>query len=470
MPDQIGSFQPQSQFENQPPVSSIPQEAFPEIVTPQVKKGLPKVLVLIPLTIILIGLIFLFFIKGKSSPKIASGEIVWWGLWEDQSSVAPLISEYETKNPKVKVKYIKQSQQDYRERLTNALAKGTGPDIFTFHNSWVPMFKNYLDPIPVSVMSLTEFSQIYYPVMVGDLTSGTGILGIPLGYDAITLYINDDIFKAAGKTPPATWDDLRSLAIELTRKDDLGNIVQSGAALGRTENVDHWQEILGLMMLQNGVDLTNPTGQLASDALTYFTLFSSNDGVWDASLPTSTSMFAGGRLAMYLAPSWRTFEIVQLNPNLNFRTVPLPQLAKGSSNQKGVTYATYWVNGVSNKGSNRGASWDFLKYISSKDALSKIYANASRQRMFGEAYPRIDMASLLSDHPVLGSIISMADNAQSWYLQSRTFDGPTGINSLINKYFEDAVNAVNLRSTAEKSLPTVASGVNQVLRQYGLVR
>lgn len=430
----------------------------------------PKVLILIVFLLAILGVVFFVFLRGKTSTKPSSGEIVWWGLWEDESTVSPLISEYEAKNPKVKVKYIRESQQDYRERLTNALAKGTGPDIFTFHNSWVPMFKNYLDPIPASIMTPSEFSQAYYPVIASDLTSGTGILGIPLGYDALTLFINSDIFASYGKVPPTTWDDLRSLAIELTTKDDQGMIIQSGVALGRTENVDNWQEILALMMLQNGVDLTNPTGKLAEDALTFFTLFATSDGVWDASLPTSTSMFAGGRLAMYIAPSWRVFEISQLNSALNFKTVPLPQLAKGSSNQKDVTYATYWVQGVSNKGQNKTAAWDFLKFISSRDSLSKLYANASKQRKFGEAYPRVDMAPLLTDHPILGSIISQAPNARSWFLQSRTYDGPTGINSLINKYFEDAVNAVNAGNTAAKVLPTVAQGVLQVLKQYGIAR
>ena len=176
-----------------------------------------KVLIPIILVLALLGVVFFVFIRGKTSTKSPSGEIVWWGLWEDESTISPLIAEYEAKNPKVKVKYIEQSKQDYRERLTNALAKGTGPDIFTFHNSWVPMFKNYLDPIPATIMTPSEFSQVFYPVMASDLTGGTGILGIPLGYDALALFINTDIFASYGKVPPATWDDLRSLAIELTK-------------------------------------------------------------------------------------------------------------------------------------------------------------------------------------------------------------------------------------------------------------
>jgi len=467
MPDQINPFQTVVNNSQEAPV--VPQAGVPSVIsTPPPKKGFPKVVILIIFVLVLLGLAYFLFIRGKSSKTQSSGEIVWWGLWEDISTITPLITEYEAKNPKVKVKYVKQSKQDYRERLINALDKGSGPDIFTFHNSWVPMFKAYLDPIPASVITPSEFSQVYYPVITNDLTAGSEILGIPLGYDALTLFVNSDIFASYAKNIPTTWDDLRSVAIELTKKDDSGTIIQSGVALGRTENVDHWQEILALMMLQNGVNLAIPTGQLAEDALTFFTLFATSDGVWDASLPTSTAMFAGGKLAMYIAPSWRAFEISQLNPTLNFKTAPIPQLAKGGSGQKDVTYATYWVQGVSNKGLNKTASWDFLKFISSSDSLSKLYTNASKQRKFGEAYPRIDMTQLLTDHPVLGSIISQAPNAQSWYLQSRTFDGPTGINSLISKYFEDAVNAVNARNAAEKVLPTAAQGVSQVLKQYGI--
>lgn len=454
------------------PVATIPVVPPPpppaaSVVTPHQPPLKPLVFIFLGL-ILIIGVIF--FLVKRNSNKGPAGVITWWNLWEDEPALAPLIAEYQTKNPKVTIKYVKQSQQDYRERLTNVLAKGTGPDIFSFHNSWTPMFKKDLSPMPATVMSASEFAQVFYPVATSDLTSGTGILGIPSEYDAITLFINDDLFAAAGLTPPTTWDDLRKAAIVLTQKDEQGLILQSGVALGRTENIDHWPEILALMMLQNGVDLTKPTGKLAQDALTFFTLFSSTDGVWDATLPNSTAMFAGGKLAMYFAPSWRAFEIAQQNPSLKFSTVPLPQLPKASAGQKDVAYASYWVQGVWEKSKNKTIAWDFLKFLSSQDSLAKIYANSAKQRSFGEPYPRVNMTGLLNSHPVLGSIVSRAPNARSWYLQSRTFDGPTGINSLMNKYFEDAVNAVNSGDSAKDALETVAQGVTQILRQYGVTK
>ena len=227
--------------EQAPPIPTESTGFRPTVTTPSSppqltatpKKPFPKFLIFVFLGIILIaGVAFLLIKKGQN--KSPSGEIVWWGLWEDEPTVAPLITEYRAKNPKVTIKYVRQSKEDYRERLTNSLAKGAGPDIFTIHNSWTPMFKNDLSPLPATVMSTSEFSQIFYPVAASDLVVGTGILGIPLEYDDITLFVNTDLFASAGLVPPTTWDDLRKDALVLTRKDEQGIILQSGVAFGRT--------------------------------------------------------------------------------------------------------------------------------------------------------------------------------------------------------------------------------------------
>lgn len=439
------------------------------------KKASFKTLGIVLASLMLIGLLVFAVINFVLPMLTGNGgtgtgkevTLTWWGLWEDQSVVAPLISEYQQKNPNVKINYVKQSQQDYRERLTNAMAKGTGPDIFRFHNSWVPMFKNELDLVPTSVMSGSAFQEAYYPVMVSDLALGTGFAGLPMEYDGLALYVNEELFNTAGKTVPTTWDELRQTAIDLTIKDENGTITQSGIPLGRTENVDHWPEILALMMMQNGVKMTNPTGENAETALAFFSIFSSQDGVWDETLPTSTIAFSSGKAAMYIAPSWRVFEVKQQNPELKFKVYPVPQLPKEDTGEPDMTYATYWVEGVWKRSKNKEAAWEFTKFLASKETLQKFYTSASKVRAFGEPYPRRDMASLVSSDPLVSAFVNQAPNATSWYLQSRTFDGPTGINTQVTKYFEDAINAVNAGTRPVDALKTVSQGVNQVLSNYG---
>lgn len=459
--------------------SDVPPVFKPEPIQPtvsnktfhfqQFKKLPPKLLIYLGVVfLIVLFAVFIYKFIGHK-PQIGSVNLTWWGLWEDPEVVDSLIKEYESSHPNIKINYIKQSPADYRERLTNSLAKGNGPDIFRFHNTWVPMLRNDLDNLPSSVINPADFAKTFYPIASSDLTVGKGIVGIPVEYDALMLYVNTDIFNKAGKNPPTTWDELRSVARDLTIKDSQGVITQSGVALGRTENVDHWPEIIALMMLENGVDLTNPVGKQAEDALKFFSIFSTVDGVWDQTLPPSTQAFAAGKLAMYLAPSWRVFEIFQANPNLKFKTYPVPQLPKDNPQQKDVTYATYWVEGVWARSAHKEAAWDFLKFLSSQSSLQKFYQNASKTRLFGEPYPRTDMASILLDHPILSSLISQAPGAQSWFLASRTFDGPTGINSLLAKYFEDAINSTISGHDLEQTLNTLNQGIKQILSQYGLI-
>lgn len=447
------------------------QAATGAVAPPAPKKGFPKIIVFLGAILLLMVVAYLLVNYVFNKKETSQGaELVWWGLWENSSIITPLIEEYQQKNPDVKITYVGQSQQDYRERLTNAIASGKGPDIFRFHNSWVPMFRNELDALPSTVMSAGEFAQTFYPIAAKDLVSGTSIVGIPLEYDGLTLYINEAIFEDSVKTPPKTWNDLRQTAIELTIKDEEGVIQQAGVALGTTTNVDHWPEILALMMLQNGVNLAKPQSGLTEDALRFYTIFSKTDKVWDETQPPSTLAFANGKLAMYIGPSWRAFEIKDRNPGLRFKTYPAPQLPKASPDEADITYATYWAEGVWTRSKNTEAAWKFLRFLAERESLEKFYQSAAGVRFFGEPYPRVDMAELLLSHPVLGSIITQAPGAQSWYLASRTFDGPTGINSQLTGYFEDALNSLNENVRADKVLEILSAGIDQVLKQYGLTK
>jgi len=383
-------------FEQSPEQQQIgkPAQGFGERENKRFAINLPKKLLLALAAIFLILLLSIVVSRIKSGKIQFSGkkgEIVWWGIRDDAAEIGLLIEEYQKKNLGIKITYLLQSPKDYRERLTNALAKGEGPDIFEIHNSWVVMFTNVLDVLPEPVMSSAEFSAAFYPIITKDLTTPSGIVGIPLEYDALTLYVNEEILATAGKTPPLSWDELRILANDLTPQK--GNtIIQSGIALGRTENVDHWQEILGLMMLQNRVDLLNPQGELFEDAIEFFTVFSTIDKVWSEILPPSTVAFANAKVAMYFGPAWRANQIHEMNPNLKFKTVPLPQLRKDDPKEPNVSYATYWIEGVWKKSINKDAAWKFLKFLSEEETLKRLYENDKKTKLVGRPYPRFNMA------------------------------------------------------------------------------
>jgi len=422
------------------------------------------------------GGVFAFLKLYRPTPK--ETKLTWWGLWEPNDVVASIISEYETAHPKVKIEYIFQSHHEYRERLQNALSQGTGPDIFRVHNTWIPMFKADLAPIPADVFSASAFESTFYPVAKTELRVGNSYVAVPLMYDGLALFINEDLFAAAGKTAPTSWEELRNAAIALSVCDSVDGrcgagdkILISGASLGTTDNVDHWQDILLTLMLQNNVNLNSPSGKAAEEALQYYTIFTRSDHIWDSTQPNSTTAFANGRVAMYFGPSWRVHDILATNPQLKFSVHPLPQLPLDPArNEKPIAWASYWAEGVNKKSINSKAAWEFVNFLTSSETLQKLYQQAvSSGRAFGEIYPRVDMADLLKTAPYVGAYVTDAPNAKSWYMASSTWDGPTGIDSLLSKYFEDAVNGVNQGRSTTEAVGTLSSGVNQVLSRYGLV-
>jgi multiple sugar transport system substrate-binding protein len=433
--------------------------------------GLKKILPIFLLIIIVGGIVWgvIKFVKPrlKLGPSGKEVTLTYWGLWEPESVMSQVISDWEVEHPNIKINYVRQSQQEYRERLQSALASGGGPDIFRYHLTWLSMLRNELEPLPASVMSAADYEAAFYPVVSENLRYQGQYYGIPLGVDTLVLFYNKSILKTVGESPPTTWDDLRVLAQKITDgyRDDQGRIQVAGAAMGITSNVDHWSDILGLMMLQNGADLSNPTGRLAEDTLSFYTIFKKVDKVWDETLPPSTLAFAGEKLAMYFGFSWDVFEIKKNNPNLDFGIVTVPQLVP----DKKVNWASFWVEGVSKKSNYKNEAWQFLSFLSSKETLEKFYLAASGNRLFGEIYPRKDMGESLRKNPLLAPFIDSLPTAKTWYLCSRTFDN--GINDRMVKYFEDAVNGVVLGGkSSQTALKTAAQGVAQLVSQYGVTK
>src|SRR3989344_1433003 len=392
------------------------------------------------------------FLPRRTTPTTGKVTLTYWGLWEPEEITRSVIASYQNSHPNVTIKYEKQSPQQYLERLKTKIAAGTGPDIFRFHNTWVGALRTELAPLPTEVMDKATYQKTFYPVFYNDLTIGNNIVGIPLEFDGLALYYNEDIFRTAniGK-PPSTWDELRTTASALTVRDQTGNIRTAGVALGTANNVDHFSDILGLMFYQNGVDFSKPlekSGDRAVDTLKFYTIFATADQkvrVWDSSLPSSTIAFASGQLAMYFGPSWRVFEIKAANPSLNFKIIPVPQLPG-----ERVTWASYWAEGVSTKSSNSKEAWEFLKFLSSAEALQNLYGAASAARLFGEPYSRIDLAPALLTDPYVGAYVTSAPTAKSWYFASATHDN--GINEKNIKALIEAVQQINANAPVESTL------------------
>lgn len=428
-----------------------------------------KKLIKLGIGLFVIFTIILSILTFMSSRFISSVEkdvtLTYWGLIEDEGVMKPVIEEFEKENPNIKIKYIKQDPNDYRERLEVRSKNGNGPDIFSYHNTWFPMISSLLLPLSSDIISRDEFESSYYDVAQKDLIKNGAIYGIPLQTDTLALFINTQIFEQAATEAgedipvPTTWQEFIDAATALTKRDDRGAITIAGAGIGTFANVNHAPDIISLLFAQNGVDLTDLSGssENIADALRFYTNFANvENNVWDSTQDSAEIAFAQGKLAMYFGYSQDYFKIKALNPSIQMKVVPVPQLVLDDK----VNVASYLVEGISSKSKNPEEAQLFMKFLAKPETQEKIYAEASKIREFGQPYSNTILAGRLQGTDSF-VFVDQSKTALSSPFVTGTGD-KDGLNDELNNLLRNSVNSL-LSNNSENAT------VEKFLEEYPLV-
>jgi ABC-type glycerol-3-phosphate transport system substrate-binding protein len=441
---------------------------------------------------IVIGVIFLVrrFTGGTNSGEAA---LTYWGVWEDAAVFEEVINDFEAENPGITVKYEKQDIKNapggYVGFLQSRIRSGTGPDILRFHNSWTAPLRSSLAPFPKDTASAINIEENYFPVVQEDMVSNGAYYGVPIGYDSLVMYVNDEILSAAGREVPQSWNELLDSACALTVTDPAtGEIQTAGVALGTYDNIAHAGDIISMLIIQNGVDVealagfrgtttaekqteqerakTRMVGVLDFYTYPLQSAACQNGAVWSQDLPNSKLAFVEGKLAFYFGYSWDVLEISREESNLQYSIHPVPKLS--TEGKSGSTVAGYWVEGVSMATPNKEQAFKFLEFLSKPESIEKIYKAQASQRPVAVAYPRRDMAKLLESNPYLAPVVASGSNASSSVFYSDTYDG-SGLTGKLDVYLGNAVRSIISPTNSVSSataVDTLASGVATVFADY----
>lgn len=433
--------------------------------------------------IFLVVFISLFFLlSSRNSKKVQKApqnvSLTYWGLWEEKEVMEPLIKEYQQKNPNVTIVYEKKTEKDYRKKLLTWISNGQGPDIFRFHNTWMPELllpdpgntqKIALSTLPETLMTYEEYQNTFYPIHVKDLTSPAKkkIYGLPLMVDSLVMVVNEDLLKKAGiSTIPTNWDEMISAASQVTVKGKDNTFITSGFAAGTAGNVEHFSDIFGLMLLLNGGNLFHLDAPEGVGTLEAYRKFAEEpNNVWSDTMSNSITSFAQGRVGIIFAPSWEIHTIKATSPDLKIIVAPIPAPPGGTQ----LSLATYWAEGVSIKSKNQEEAWKFLLFLASKESQTKLYEVQSAVRMFGAAYSRMDLASLLIQDQYLGPVIKQAseDKLKSFPLISNTFDD--GLNDEVIRFLANAINGSSQGVSYTESMKRAKEGVDLLFQRYNII-
>jgi len=365
-----------------------------------------------------------------------------WGLWENSEVIDALAQKYQEIHPNVKINYEDRSilkPADYKESVYTRLTQenSSAGDIVFVHNSWVPAIKDNLEPAPDSLMTADKFNSSFYPVASQSAVFSGKVYAMPLYYDGLALVYNKKHFADINQSaPPASWEEFRRLALELTIRGS-GGLVRGGAAIGGVTNIEFAGDIIGLLFSQANLSIPGDLDEKAAqDAMSFYTNFLLVDKVWDEKLPEASAAFTQEKASMIFVPSWNLLDILDARPdwalNGNIGVAPVPQALVDEP----VNWASFWMATVPAKSPNKQVAWDFVNFIT-EEAQQKIWFDeASKTRAFGPIYSRSTLAGDLASNPFLAPYTQEALTARSGILVSRAG------NKTANEAIADAISSM----------------------------
>jgi multiple sugar transport system substrate-binding protein len=322
---------------------------------------------------------------AKTAGIFPSGNVAIDFWWHVGGPLTPLLKElverYKKFRPNVTINPTITSSTDHNQKLTVALAAGTGPDIIDNDASFFVQYynKGVLEPLNLEVFgvkSLAEFASGYEKGGLDGATFDGKVCALPYQANSMSLFINNKLFAAAGLDPkkdaPKTWQDVMALGPKLKKVQGARTIQK---AFDFPYHSPRWQmQMFQPLVEQFGGRILSADGKnvylnspAAVKALTLWRDVTKAGGDPKTSMTTATNSnqdFLDGRLAMWVTGPWAT-PLFRTSTNANeFTVVSYPQV--DPANPHTIIYG--WMFGV-NKAKpdvQKIVAWDLIKFMLAK--------------------------------------------------------------------------------------------------------
>ena len=238
--------------------------------------------IILGLIVFIAVLIFAGIIPGFRAPSGgAGGSVTLWGTIPEESVRALLAGFSRLHEKEFTLNYVAKNPLTIESELVEALASGEGPDLVMLPHQALWRERNKLWPFSFETVSERAFLDSFVSGANLYLDPQNGSWALPLLVDPLVLYYNADLLATGHfATPPASWDDLQTMAKALSKSDARANLSRSAIALGEVGNIPNAKDILSLLMLQTGnpVAVVNQTTgkldfTLNPEAVDFYTRF-----------------------------------------------------------------------------------------------------------------------------------------------------------------------------------------------------
>lgn len=417
--------------------------------------------------------IFLFFLLGGLGCKGLSSEeqaavspetLEYWTVNGNVNLLRQKAAEYIAIRPHITVNIRQVRKEDFEKAFLNALADDAGPDIISINAREIKAYESRISPMPafvnmarmvvkgqymkettverftVKLPTAQAVNRAYVSAVGEDAIINGQVYGLPLVVDTLALYYNKDLLDKAGvAVPPANWDEFLKAAQKSTKFNATGEIIQSGAALGTSKNIDNFPFVVSALLMQSGNRVVKDGASVLSsgldrvrdthptlEALRFYTNFAqptTEAYSWNEKMENAFDSFVRGKSVFYFGFASEREKIAQRAPAINLEVLPLPQLSPDTSPANAIDY---YIEAVVKKSVKQDAAWDFINFISAPDKILQ-YANT-----VGLPSPLREHIGAQSENPMLNPFVSQILIAKNWYSGNDAVSAEKALGNMIS--------------------------------------
>ncbi len=398
----------------------------------------------------------------------------YWGVWDTPEQMSKVISAYQATHPTIKVNYRNFRYDEYESKLLAAAWDNRVPDIFMIPSVDLKKYQAKLSSMPkvvkipitqvqgtikkesittlqtVNSLSLQDIKEKFVQVVNDDVVIENKIYGLPYSVDTLVTFYNSDLLTQAGIPEPAKDLDELVEQIEKSGLSKIGTnnqVYQAGVALGGTDNIPRFFDILSALWMENDVKLQGDefdplkdatSAKRFADILTFYTYFADPTKAvysWTEDLPNAFELFAQGKLAYFFGYSYHADELRKRGVQFNWDLENFPQ-TRGAEGDR--YYANYWLNVVAKNSPNQDAAWNFVQSVTTDPSLVNQYLEPNNKPT---ALRSLIKKQLENDQTrVFASQVLQADN---WYAGYNAAQAEIYLADFIKSYFKKEIQIDN---------------------------
>jgi len=299
--------------------------------------------------------------------KVKLVVLTHWGTQDQKDVLDAIFADYMAANPNVEVEHQTVAFADLVSRITTGQLGGDNPDIYHYYNLWMPDFvgSGLLATPPEAVVS--DVTSNYGAGAVSGATYTDQLWGYPTEQNTYQLIANKAMMAEAGvTTPPATWDELKSAAEAMTKRDG-DKVTQAGMMFLQswdTGVVHPWTSLLysnggeyvsadntkALFNEQPGLDTLNMQLDLINSGAAMTSVLEDNDFLTGQAAMTIMANFWGAELRAGMTGGIE-----------NVSVSPIPH----TEGHDPVAVQYQWIWGVSATTQKAEAAWSLLQWLNS---------------------------------------------------------------------------------------------------------